>query len=226
MEGRIPGVRFLAALLAAVSLNASAAPFAVTLGGDRVVLDSIPGLSDALPLGSPRIQELAESLTSASNRILLFALTDADIRRFGLGERTELKRYMLAVTPNHLERERVTAAQFKLLIDDAQRDTGKPAEIVDYMKHLDGRPHGQPTMLAQIQQTGEVYSVLLGTRVPETGGWLSKPQYIVSSNSFLLVRQKALSVSVFSSYEGPQDIEWIRFVTERWIDTLRKLNAR
>lgn len=219
-------MRFLAALLATVALNAGAAPFAVTLGGDRLVLDSIPGLSDALPHGSPRILELAESLTSASNRILLFALTDSDVRRFGLGEQTELKRYMLAVTPNHLERARVTPEQFKLLIDDAERDAGKPAEVADYMKHLDGRPHGQPSTLALIRQAGDIYSVMLGTRVPESGGWLSKPKYIVSSNTFLLLRGKALSLSVFSSYEGPQDIEWVRFVTERWVDTLKKLNAR
>lgn len=219
-------MRLLAALLAAVALHAGAAPFTVSLGNDRVVLDSIPGMSDALPLGSPRIQELAESVTSASNRILLFALTDADIRRFGLGERTDLKRYMLAVTPNHLERERVTPQQFKVLIDDAQRDSGKPPEIADYMKHLDERPRGQPTALAQLRQTGEVYSVLLGTRLPDMGGWMSKAQYLVSTNTFLLVRNKALSLSVYSSYDGPQDLEWIRFVTERWIDTLQKLNNR
>jgi len=218
-------VRFLAALLAAVALNASAAPFAVTLGGDRLVLDTIPGLSDALPLGSPRVQELAESLTSASNRILLFALTDSDIRRFGLGEQAELKRYMLAVTPNHLERARVTQEQFNLLIDDAERDTGKPADVPDYMKHLDGRPHGQPSMLALIRRATDMYSVLVGTRLPSTG-WMSKPQYIVSSNTFLLVRGKALSLSVYSSYDGPQDLEWVRFVTERWVDTLKKLNSR
>lgn len=222
-----PLARLAAALLAACALHAGAAPFAANIGGERVVLDSLPGLSDALPLGSPRVQEVAESLTSASNRILLFALTDGDIRRFTAGERTDFKRYMLLATPNHLERERVSAAQFKLLIDDAQRDTGKtPAEIADYAKYMDDRPHGQPTVLAELKRTPEVYSVLVGARVPETGGWLSKAQYLITSTTFLLLRNKALSLSVYSNYDGPQDVEWIRFVTERWVETLQRLNAR
>jgi hypothetical protein len=57
-------------LLAAVSLHCAAAPFAVRLGGERMVLDAPPGFADTLDLASPRLRELAESLTSASNRFL------------------------------------------------------------------------------------------------------------------------------------------------------------
>ncbi len=226
MLGVHPLASLAAALLAACALNAGAVPFAANIGGERVVLDSVPGLTDALPLGSPRVQEVAESLTSASNRILLFALTDADIRRFNVGERTDFKRYMLLATPNHLERERVSAEQFRLLIDDAQRDTGKPADIKDYAKHMDDRAEGQPTVLAELKRTPEMYSVLLGARVPGSGGFFAKAQYLITTTTFLLVRNKALSLSVYSNYDGPQDIEWIRFVTERWVETLQRLNAR
>lgn len=216
---------FIAALALCGALQAGAAPFAASIGGDRVILDAIPGFTDTLPSGSPRLLELAESLASASNRILLFALTDADVRRFTVGDAAELKRYMLVVTPGHLERERVNPAQFKALIDDAQRDVGVPGDIVDYMKYLEERPQGRVSALAQLRHTPDAYSVLLGTRVT-SGGWLSKAQFLVSSNTLMLLRGKALSVSIYSTYETPQDIEWIRFATERWIDTLQKLNAR
>jgi len=215
----------LASFALCAAMHASAAPFAVSIGGDRVVLDTIPGFTDALPSGSPRLLELAESLASASNRILLFALTDADIRRFTVGDPAELRRYMLVVTPGYLERERVSAAQFKVLIDDAQRDAGKPGDIADYRKHLDGQPPAKVSALAQLRQAPDVYSVLLGMRVSD-GGWLSKAQYLLSTNTLLLVRNKAVSVSVYTSYDSPADLDWIRFATERWIDTLRQLNAR
>ncbi len=215
----------IAAILAAVSMQAAATPFTVSIGGERVVMSAIPGLTDALPSGSPRLLELAESLTSASNRILLFALTDADMRRFTLGEQAELKRYMLAVTPGYLEHERVSAAQFKVLIDDAQRDSGVPGDIADYRKYLEDRPQNRISALAQLARTDDTYSVLLGIRVSE-GGWLEKPQYLISSNTLMLLRNKALSLSIYSTYDTPQDVEWIRFATGRWIETLRKLNSR
>src|SRR5437762_6014112 len=113
-------------LLAAFLLvgSAVAAPFAIQLGDTRLGLDAPPGFSDTGFTGSPRLQELAESLTSASNRILLFALTDADLRRFMQGDPLEAKRYMVAVTPRTLERERLTAARFGTYVNDSLRDLG------------------------------------------------------------------------------------------------------
>ena len=224
---RIARMRLLVALLASLSLQAAAAPFAASIGGERLVLDAVPGMSDALPLGSPRVTELAESLTSASNRILLFALTDSDIRRFGSGEKLDLRRYMLLVTPGHLERERVTPEQFKLLVDDARRDVGEPANPADFAKYLEDRPEGRPSPLMRLKEGDGIFSVLVGTKLPGSGaGWWSKPEFVLSTSTFLLLRGKAVSLSVYTAYSGPQDLEWIRFVTERWVDTLQKLNAR
>src|SRR3954469_10643223 len=100
-------VCLLACLLAAVSVHCAAAPFAVQLGDTRLGLDAPPGFSDTGFTGSPRRQELAESLTSASNKILLFALSDADVRRFGQGDPPEAKRYMIVVTPKGMEHQRI-----------------------------------------------------------------------------------------------------------------------
>ncbi len=98
----------LAALLALPSLDSTAAPYAVRLGTERIALDALPGFTDTTDLASPRLNDLAATLTSPSNRVLLFALTDTDLRRFTNGERLDLKRrYLLAVTPKELERERV-----------------------------------------------------------------------------------------------------------------------
>src|ERR1700741_1638638 len=98
-RARMPPMRLvlLAALVSAG--NVLAAPFAVQVGEARIGLDAPPGFADTGFTGSPRLQELGESLTSASNRVLLFAVSDADLRRFTLGDPLELRRYMVAVTP-------------------------------------------------------------------------------------------------------------------------------
>ena len=97
-------------LLAALSLDCAASPFLVRLGAERIALDVPPGFADTLDLGSPRLQDLAETLTSASNRILVFAITDGDLRRFQQGDTPEFRRYLLIATPRSLERERVGLA--------------------------------------------------------------------------------------------------------------------
>ena len=57
----------------------------------RIGLDAPSGFSDTTFTASPRLQELSEGLTPASNRILLFALSDADLRRFTLGDPLDLR---------------------------------------------------------------------------------------------------------------------------------------
>ena len=37
---------------------------------------------------------------------------------------------------------------------------------------------------------------------------------------------KTVGLSVYSPYQSPADVEWIRGITARWIDTLQRLNAR
>jgi len=219
--------RLLLALLLACATWAQAAPYAVQLGAERVVLDAAPGFSDTTFLASPRLQELAESLTSASNRILLFAITDADLRRFMNGDRMDLRRYMIAVTPGGLERERVSHALFATFVGDSLRGLGQPVQAADYVKYLDAQPEGKASLLAELRKDPEVVSVLQGTRLPPlASSWNEKPQYLLSTTTLLLVRGKALNVAVYSGYDDAADLEWIRFITQRWVEELLRLNAR
>jgi hypothetical protein len=67
-----------------------------------------------------------------------------------------------------------------------------------------------------------------GTRLQPLPGYRfyerNTPQYLVYTSSMLLVRGKALQMSVFSLGENTADVEWMRIVTERWADELRRLN--
>lgn len=215
---------FLISTFAAV---ASAAPFAVHVGETRIGLDAPPGFSDTGFTGSPRLQELAESLTSASNRILLFAISDGDLRKFMVGDPPEFQRYMLAVTPKGLERERVGATAFDNLVGDALRGLGAAAPAGKlFSDYLDSQPPGQASLLAELRREPELVSVLQGTRLPPEGRFADKPLYVLSTTTLMLVRGKALNLSVYSGYRNAADVDWIRSTTLRWVDEVQRLNRR
>ena len=203
-----------------------AAPFAVQLGDARLGLDAPPGFADTGFTGSPRLQELAESLTSASNRILLFAISDADLRRFTLGDTPEFRRYMIAVTPKGLERERVSPAAFGALVRDSLVAPGSSPVAGDLQKYLDAQPPGKTSLLAELRREPDIVSVLQGTRVPGQRRSNEASQYALSTTTLMLVRGKTLNLSVHTLYENAADLDWVRVTTARWIDEIARLNNR
>ena len=224
MVDKMAVVRALALpLLAALSLNCAAAPFAVRLGEVPVVLDAPPGFADTLDLASPRLQELAEGLTSASNRILLFALTDGDLRRFTVGDTPELRRFLLVATPRALERESIGLSRFRELAAQAVRGLGNPATPGMLRAFLDEQPVGKATLLAELRRTPLMVSLLIGTRLPPREGG---PQYLLTTTTLLLLRGKQLVASAYASFGEDVDDAWLRELTQRWIDELQRLNAR
>ena len=217
-------VRALAfTLLAALASSSAAAPFAVRLGAERVALDVPPGFADTLELGSPRLQEMAEGLTSASNRILLFALADADLRRFTLGDAPDLRRYLLIATPRAMERERVGLTQFRSYAVDATRGLGNPAQPTELRKFLAAQPPGRPVLIAELRRTPQAVSLLLGSRLAGPEG---KSVYLLSTTTMLLVQAKTLNLLAYTGYDDDADLDWLRDTTLRWVDELQRLNAR
>ena len=204
--------------------TAVAAPFAVQVGDARIGLDAPPGFADTQFTGSPRLQELAESLTSASNRVLLFALSDADLRRFTLGDQLELRRYMVAVTARAMERERLSESTFKSIAGDLLRESGELPKG-DYPKFLESRPPGSVSTLAELRNEPGAVSILQGSR-SKPPRFFERSKLVLTSTSVVLLRGKALTLSVYTHYDDPADLEWIRVTTARWIDDLKRLNSR
>jgi putative ubiquitin-RnfH superfamily antitoxin RatB of RatAB toxin-antitoxin module len=225
---RIP-VSLAIALLAALSLQCAASPFSVQLGTERVILDTPPGFSDSVDLSSPRLQDLAATLTSASNKVLMFALDDADMRRFMNGDQIEMSRYLLAVTPKGAERERASIEQFARIVSDSLRDLGTPVATTDYIKYIETQPVGRANLFAELIREPNVVSVLQATRLPplRSRAWEAPtPQYLFFSTTLLLVRGKSLRLGVYSLYGSPSDIDWIKDTTKRWSEQLLRLNSR
>jgi len=227
---RIPAILF-AALLAALPPSGAAAPFTVRLGLEKIALDALPGFTDTTELASPRLQDLAAALTPASNRVLLFALTDADLRRFSNGDPLDMKRrYMMAVTPKGIERERVGGELFNALVSDSLRDLGKPVQVADLAKFLENQPIGLAKLIAELKKEPTAVSVLQATRLAPLPGekMFDKvtPQYLLFTTTFVLVRGKALLLSVYTLFHEPADMDWLKLATQRWVDDVRRLNAR
>ena len=218
-------------LLACLSLNGAAAPVAVPLGDARIALDAPPGFSDTTSIASPRLQDLAEALTAASNRILLFALSDDDLRRFTQGDNPGLRRYMIAVTPKGLENTRVTPEVFGTFVSDSLRELGTALpQGTDYRKYLEARPESQPSLLAELRRDPDTVSILQGTRLPPPPhGFFEREKpapYVLSTTTLLLLRGKALNLGVYTAYDSPADVDWIRVNTARWVEELQRLNTR
>lgn len=211
-------------LLAALSLTCAAAPFAVRLGETRVVLDAPAGFADTLDLASPRLRELAEALTSASNRILLFALTDGDLRRFSTGDTPEFRRYLLVATPRAMQRDSLGLKRFGSMMDETAASIGEPAASAEPRALLERQPVGRTVLLRELQRTPVVLSLLSASRLPpRTEG---EPEYLLFTSTLMLVRGKALSVSVYTSYRSSADEAWLLDMTRRWTEELQQLNGR
>ena len=214
-------MRTLLALLAVWLGQAAAAPFAVQVGDARLALDAPPGFSDVQGTGSPRLLELAESITSPSNRILLFALDDGDVRRFSVGDSPELRRYVIAVTPKGLERDRVTPPAFQAFAADSLRELGAAPQGGDVRAYLDRQPAGRGALLAELRRDPQVVSVLQGARVSPR-----EPRYLLSSTTLMLIRGKVVNLSVYTLFDRDADLDWIRAATVRWVDDLQRINSR
>jgi hypothetical protein len=219
-------LRILGALLVALSSSALAAPFAVQVGETKLALDTPPGFADVQATGSPRLLELGEALTSASNKILLFALEDSDVRRFNVGDSPELRRYAIVVTPRELQTARVTTAAFRALVKDSLRDLGSPPDPTTPLRtYLDAEPR-RAKLLSELRNDQDVVSIAQGARLPDPPRSKSEPRYLLSSTTLMLIRGKALNLALYTMHGGPEDIEWLRTATLRWIEELRELNLR
>jgi len=221
------------ALVAGASLCLSAAaaakPFSVQLGPDRMVLDTPAGFADTAGFGSPRLTELAENLTDASSRVLVFALADADARHFASGDALDLRRYLLAVTPRAKERERISASQFAELVATAERNIEANFQSPpDYRIYMTGRPAGQTTLLQKLRRDPNAISLLYGTMLPQPPPSIwreEKPRvFKLSTTTLAFIGGRAVYLSAFSAYDSPADVFWIRSITETWLEQLQQLN--
>jgi hypothetical protein len=146
-----------------------------------------------------------------------------------VGDTPEMGRYLIAVTPRALERYYVSPKDFERYVADVTRDLGKPVESADYRALLDATPTGQPVVLAELRRDPALLSFMQGARFAgRESRFIGMPddpaQYLLSTTTLLLLRDRALSLSIYTGYAGPEDAEWLRITTKRWVEELQRLN--
>jgi hypothetical protein len=227
-------MRLLAALLfaplALFAADCAAQTYAIRIGTEKIVLEPPPGFADTTNLASPRLQDFAENMNSQSNRVVLFGLTDADLRRFQLGDKIEVNRFVMITTPRTYEQQRISADQFAAYARDSVGALGKPVQTQDLIKYLEGQPVGRTSLLDELRREPAAVSVMQATRLNPLPGYTfwerAKPQYLVFTTTQLLVRNKVLQLQLFTLGDFMPDTDWIRVTTLRWAEDLQRLNPR
>jgi hypothetical protein len=131
---------------------------------------------------------------------------------------------MVAVTPRAMERERLSESAFKSIAGEVRRELGELPKG-DLQKFLEAQPPGTLSALAELRNEPGAVSILQGSR-SKPAGFFERSKLQLSSTSVVLLRGKAITLSMYTLYEDPADLEWIRVTTGRWIDELRRLNSR
>ncbi len=226
---RIPAC-LIAALLSALPLPSAAAPFPVRLGTERLVLDAPPGFTDTTELASPRLQAVAETLLPATNRVLIFALTDDDLRRFMLGDPLDARRYLIAATPKGMEHQRVSQEMFSVHVNDSLAGLGAPVNPPELVPFLKQQPIGKAFVLSELKREPGVASILQCARLPDRPAktfWASDtPRFLCYTTTLFLLRGKALRLGAYAIYEEQSevDLDWLKSIAQRWQDELLRLN--
>jgi hypothetical protein len=220
----------VAALLSVLAVSSAAAPFPVRLGNERLVLDAPPGFADTTELASPRLQAVAETLLPATNRILVFALSDDDLRRFMLGDPVDARRYLIAATPKGMEHQRVSQEMFAIHVNDSLAGLGAPVNPPELVPFLREQPIGKAFVLSELKREPGMASILQCARMPDrpaTTFWGSPtPRNLCYTTTLFLIRGKALRLGAYAIYENQAevDLDWLKSITKRWQEELLRLN--
>ena len=82
----------------------------------------------------------------------------------------------------------------------------------------------RPALLAELARQSGLTSRAAGHAAAVPQEPREAATYLLSTTTLLLVRGKALNLAVYAAYESPADVEWVRTVTARWIEDLKRLN--
>ncbi len=85
-------------------------------------------------------------------------------------------------------------------------------------------------LVTEIKKEPTLVSVVRAVRLPPIPAKKfydsATQQYQLLSDTLMLVRGKALRLSVYTLYDSPEDSEWLRATTQRWIEDLQRMNPR
>jgi hypothetical protein len=162
----------------------------------------------------------------------MFAISDGDLRKFTLGDPPDFRRYMMAVTPKSMERERMSPAAFQQLAAEGLRGFEAPPAEASILKLLEKQPVSVPLAIAELRKEPAMVSLMQGTRLPPVmvprkfRAPEEKQNYMLSTTTLMHMRGKMINLAVFTLFDSADDVAWLRTITLRWAADLERLNSR
>ena len=118
----------------------------------------------------------------------------------------------------------MTPSAYTAFAAETLRDLGAMPAPGDYRKYLESRPAGTINVLGELRKDPDAVAVLLGARSKPTRYF--EPSKYQLSTSMLQLRGKPLTLSAPTQSDEPAEPERLRGTPARWIDELKRLNAR
>lgn len=239
--------RTLAALLAGAALLASPLAFGVderatvTLGTTPVQLPVLPGFAGPSATPAP-LRDLMSRAMPPSNRFLAVMPTQDFVDRRAAGEMVPMSRYLLVQTVRSHEQNGISRADFERLktsirqqdetllrkareaaqasLDSASKDLGKLNDEPSLALRM-----GEAKALGVFDETPDSISFadIQSNTATDSSGTRTLKQ--AAATSIVLLGDKTVGVSVYSVYQSPADVDWVKQQAIAWRKQYLSINA-
>ncbi len=232
---RCLGILFLACLSLLNPSMADTHGALAYIGGVKIHVNPPAGFHEIGTL-SAETRRIMESFTPPMNRLLGVFVSETDLVKLMKDEAPDMKRYMMVQTNRQLEERMVSSEDFQQLSAQVreqqftlmEKHRGDIDKLVDqaaenFSRELDSTFEikvGEQVPLGIItDQPGSIGIGFLGKYQIEAEGQLIET-VVASGITYALFNNKLLYMYVYSSYESPEDIEWVKTRTREWIEGL------
>ncbi|HEX20066.1 MAG TPA: hypothetical protein ENG78_04515 [Acidiferrobacteraceae bacterium] len=211
----------------------------IRLNKTIVLLPAPPGFTEA-SRRSAKMQKLSRLLTLPHKEFLVLYVSTEDMQRIRSGKQPQMKQYITAQISSAARKKRILVKTFRQLRAKLrQRLSGKQGySVVSGQKQINritGKLRQQaPDMKSIKVGTMRPIGILFDGRQAISYGVLVKyrtsinnmPEDIlmVGSVTYVMVRNKLLSVYVFRVYKNDNDIQWVNKTTKGWVRSIMRRN--
>jgi hypothetical protein len=211
----------------------------IRLNKTIVLLPAPPGFTE-VSRRSVKMQKLSRLLTLPHKEFLALYVSTEDMQRIRSGKQAQMKQYITAQISSAAREKRILVKTFRQLRAKLrQRLSGKQGYSVatgqKQINRITGKLRQQAPDMESIKVgTMRPIGILFDGRQAISYGVLVKyrisinklPEDIlmVGSVTYLMVKNKLLSVYVFRVYKNDNDIQWVNKTTKGWIKSIVRRN--
>jgi len=231
----------LAVLWSVVSAQAQTS-LETRVGGSSLLLPIPDGFIE--PSKSvPILRKNAEAITAPPMRLVAVFVDDEDRRAVEKGTPPSFRRYFLVQVLRAKEPDTLSETAFSDVKSQvAGPDRSGPVKVSDELrKHIESAGSkvgaeagigdlalkiGEPHQLGVFHETDSSVSTLMVTRVSASTATQVIERVVAQATSTILLRGKVVFFAAYSEVRGSTDYEWLRKVSQAWVDSALLANPQ